>query len=236
MNQYDLVAAQYEKLMGDVGDLPNSHLLNPLLTSLLPHDSHLHVLDVGCGNGRWTILLAKKYHTVIGIDKSEEMLEITRKKRHAANINYKQLDIEYDLPFAENSFDFIFSNMVMHYVKYIAKTAKELIRILKPNGELLFSTQHPLFTIARYTSLKDIHVRTEFKSKSLNGSAVLSRYHDPLDSFIAHFTNAGFILETQKDAIITEEFTKLYPSYANFIGLPRFVVLKFRKNPSVNIN
>jgi len=47
--------------------------------------------------------------------------------------------------------------------------------------------------------------------------------------FIKHFTNAGFTLEAQKDAIIPADFIKIYPRYENYVGLPRFTVFKFKK-------
>ncbi len=147
MNQYDSIAAYYEALMGDAGDLPNHHLLNPILLEFLPQEKQLDALDVGCGSGRWTKVLAAKYNKVIGFDKSKEMLQIAKEKRSAHNIIYKHIDLEAVLPFEDTAFDLIFSNMVMHYLSDIQHAANELYRVAKSNGVLLFSTHHPEFDL-----------------------------------------------------------------------------------------
>lgn len=52
MTQYNTIASYYEQLMGNTGDIPNNHLLNPVLSTLLPHKNVSKVLDAGCGTGR----------------------------------------------------------------------------------------------------------------------------------------------------------------------------------------
>ncbi len=215
--------------MGDSGDLPNHYLLNPILSDMLRLVKQHQVLDLGCGSGRWTKILAQKYDQITGIDNSLNMLKIAQEKRSAPNIVYKKVNVEELLPFADESFNFIFSNMVMHYLADIETIAKELYRILKPNCLLLFSTQHPRFDIARYNSLKDIPNRFKFQTRFLKGKVILTRFYEPLSLFITHFTKAGFILEAQKEAVITAEFAKIYPKYGKYIGYPRFVVFKFSK-------
>lgn len=229
MNQYDPIASIYENLMGDVGDLPNQYLLDPILLELLPPQANLSVLDVGCGSGRWTKILAQKYDMIIGIDNSSKMLQIAKDKRVKNNIIYQQSELEKPLSFAAKTFDLIFSNLVVHYVKNIHALAQELYRISKPGGILLVSTHHPAFYIARYPQLKKISTRTAFTAKSLKGRVFLERFYEPLISFLSHFTDAGFLLQTQKDTVITQDFIKLYPRYKKFVGLPRFIVLKFKK-------
>src|SRR3990167_6925661 len=230
MNQYDLLASLYEKLMGDLGDLPNKYLLNPILLKHLPQDKNLYVLDAGCGSGRWTKVLAGRYDKVIGVDNSKELLKIAKNDRSAANISYSFSDLENPLPFEDNIFDLIFSNMVVHYLSNMTKIANEFYRILKSNGTLLFSTHHPKFDLARYKFLKQVNKRTKFVNKdSLKGKAAVTRYYEPIDLFIKHFIDAGFILISQEDRIITPEFEKIYPRYRDYVGLPRFTVFKFQK-------
>lgn len=229
MSQFDAFASYYEILMGDNGDLPNHYLLDPLLLPLFPKEYRLFVLDAGCGSGRWTKVLSTKYKKIIGIDISEGMLDIAKKKRSGKKIIYKQAELGKLLPFADSSFDFIFSNMVMHYVGNIKKTARELYRVLKSGSSLLFSTQHETFDLARYDFLQGVTKRIEFETKSLKDKVILKRYFEPIVPFIKHFTDAGFIMEVQKEAIISQDFIKIYPKYEKHIGLPRFLVLKFKK-------
>lgn len=230
MNQYDSIAQYYEELMGDKGDLPNQHLLDPILLDLLPKEKDRIVLDFGCGSGRWTKVLAAKYQSVKGIDKAQEMLQIAKRMRTADNITYTAADLENELPFPDESFDLEFANMVVHYVAGLEGMAKELYRVAKPGCMLMFSTHHPTFDLARYEFLSNATTRTEFTTTgSLKGKVSLERFYEPWEQLIAHFTTAGFHLRTQQDAIITAEFAKIYPRYQQYVGLPRFTVLQFTK-------
>src|SRR4051812_8922923 len=55
-------------------------------------DRRNRVLDIGCGTGILTFELARHFTSVMGIDISEAMLEIARRKRGAANIEYRCQD------------------------------------------------------------------------------------------------------------------------------------------------
>lgn len=232
MSQYNSFATYYESLMGDKGDLPNHHLLDTLTLPLLPKKSKLVVLDVGCGNGRWTKALSVKYRKIIGIDIAEGMLEIARNIRPGCNIIYKKMELGKKLFFESSSFDFIFSNMVMHYIADVDNAAGELYRVLKPGGSLLFTTQNETFDLLRYDFLRGIDKRIEFKTKSLKGKVTLKRYFEPNARFIKHFTDAGLILKNQLEPIITKDFVKIYPKYKKYVGKPRFLILNFYKLPT----
>ncbi|MDD2224709.1 MAG: class I SAM-dependent methyltransferase [Candidatus Shapirobacteria bacterium] len=230
MAQYDQIAKPYDELMGDTGDIPHTFLINPLMSSSLPKEKDLTVLDLGCGNGYWTKLLAKKYKKVVGIDNSQNLIKIAKNKRQLSNIEYKLVEIETDFPFANDSFDLIFSNMVIHYIKNLIKLTEELYRIIKPNGLIIFSFAHPIFESTKNQSLKSTKTRTPYKTSTLGGSAELTLQYEPLDLIIKKFLNSGFKLVQQKDAIIPADLAKKYPRYQDYIGLPRAAILIFKKN------
>lgn len=227
--QYDTLAPLYEKLMGDEGDLPNKYLLNPLLIERLPDNRALDVLEAGCGTGRWSAILAEKYQHVVALDKAHGMMKIALEKRSSPNISYVAADLEGPLPFKDNSFGFIFSNMVMHYVADIDKVAREFYRVMKHGSRLVFSTMHPQYDAAKDPSLRDKQTRTQYLTETLNGTATLTMFYERLDLFIFHFTNAGLTLIEEKDAIITPEFVNIYPRYKNYVGLARFAIFVFEK-------
>ena len=229
MAQYDQIAKPYDELMGDTGDIPHTFLINPLMSSFLPQEKDLTVLDLGCGNGYWTKLLAKKYKKVVGIDNSQNLIQIAKNKRQLSNIEYKLVEIEADFPFNNDSFDLVFSNMVIHYIKNINKLAQELYRIIKPNGLIILSFAHPIFESSKNPSLKSIKIRTLYKTFTLGGSAELTLQYEPLDLIIKKFLDADFKLVQQKDAIIPTDLAEKYPRYKEYIGLPRAAILIFRK-------
>ena len=158
-----------------------------------------------------------------------EMLKIAHEKRESPNIHYAVANLNVPLPLKDNSFGFSFSNMVMHYVENIDVAAQELHRVLKPGSRLVFSTMHPEYDSAKDPSLRDKQMRTKYTTETLNGKAKLEMFYEPLESFTAHFTNAGFKLVEQKNAVITPKFAEIYPRYADYVGLARFAVFVFEK-------
>jgi len=109
------------------------------------------ILDVGCGSGVvGERLLELGYHNLYGMDISEKMLAIADKK----NI-YKHLergDIQQVFVFEDACFDACIIIGVFSHVKKASFVMKELIRITKPNGYIIFSQREDLFTSFKYGS------------------------------------------------------------------------------------
>ena len=94
-------------------------------------------LDAGCGGGRYTIALKIiGFGEVIGVDISEPGLENCRariKEKGIEGITYKKGSV-LALPFDDETFDFVFSNGVLHHTKDLVKGIHELLRVLKRGG------------------------------------------------------------------------------------------------------
>ncbi|HLY72379.1 MAG TPA: methyltransferase domain-containing protein [Puia sp.] len=103
------------------------------LVDLLSPKRNERVLDLGCGTGYLTNLIAESGAEVIGIDNSREMIEKARNE-------YPTVDFEVlsatDFHF-ENPFDAIFSNAVLHWVLEKEKAIDCLYENLKTNGRLV---------------------------------------------------------------------------------------------------
>jgi len=101
------------------------------------------ILDVACGTGDLTLLDAAQVAPdgrVIGVDISEGMLEVGR--RRVAASPYKdlitlQLGNAMDLPFPDNTFDGVTMGWAMRNVASIPRTLSEIYRVLKPGGRFI---------------------------------------------------------------------------------------------------
>mgnify|MGYP001019043362 FL=1 len=94
-------------------------------------------LDLGCGTGILTTLLANKVCEMRGLDISERMIE--RAKGHNKdNVQYLVGDISQKLPFDDNFFDFALSSLTLSHIEDLENVYCELRRVLKNNGLFIF--------------------------------------------------------------------------------------------------
>ena len=96
------------------------------------------VIDIACGKGTTSILLAEKYGCkVTGIDLSNDLIdyakELARKRRLDARIDFR-VGNALDLPFNDNEFDFAISQAILVLVPDKKRAIKEAFRVIKPGG------------------------------------------------------------------------------------------------------
>ena len=135
------------------------------------------ILDFGCGNGLMTHFIQESFHTaqVTGVD--IDSLQVLKNQKEYPKIIFTTINKDI-LPFADNSFDLIYSTLVMHHIpkQEHAKTFNELLRMLKPNGSLIIFELNPYnwqtkktFTkehTADSTMIKPGYLKTTFKNNS----------------------------------------------------------------------
>ncbi|EPH95640.1 methyltransferase domain protein [Enterococcus faecalis 13-SD-W-01] len=116
------------------------------LQQLLPDFKGKQVLDLGCGYGWHCIYAAENgAEKVVGVDISEKMLAVAREKTKFENVSYIHESIE-DASFEENQFDVVISSLAFHYLESFEEIVKKIKRYSKPDGQLIFSVEHPIFT------------------------------------------------------------------------------------------
>lgn len=98
---------------------------------------HGKVLDVACGTGDMVVELLRTRHAaslqVTGVDLSEEMLAIA--KRKAPQAEYRLADAEH-LPFGDASFDAVTCAFGVRNFVHLEQGLKEMVRVLKPGGRM----------------------------------------------------------------------------------------------------
>jgi methionine biosynthesis protein MetW len=113
---------------------------NVTFISLLEFNPKAKVVDLGCGNGEFTLRAKEKIgcNEIIGVDADEERLNEAEKK----GIIVVNHDLNDTLPFRDNSFDVIICNQVIEHLYYPVKFMREVYRILKPKGYAVISTEN----------------------------------------------------------------------------------------------
>ncbi|XP_078539465.1 putative methyltransferase DDB_G0268948 [Lissotriton helveticus] len=89
-------------------------------------------VDVGCGTGQSTRILAPYFEKVVGVDMSESQIEEAESVMSASNVSYKIAKAE-ELPFEDRSLDLVTASVAAHWFE-LDKFFKEVNRVLKPSG------------------------------------------------------------------------------------------------------
>jgi ubiquinone/menaquinone biosynthesis C-methylase UbiE len=142
-------------------DVYRDYLNTPAFFAILPDVEGLSGLDIGCGEGHNTRLLAKRGARVTALDIAEVFIA------HAKHAEEDEpLGIDYrvasavNLPFAEATFDFATACMSLMDISETDRVLAEASRVLKPGGFLQFSIAHPCFDTPHRRNLRDENGRT----------------------------------------------------------------------------
>src|SRR6266481_427245 len=93
-------------------------------------------LDMGCGSGRWAVLVAPLVGELVAADASSEALRVAQRNIQASNVSFVESTPE-TLPFPDRHFDLIFSLGVLHHVPDTGSAIRSLAAKLVPGGSLL---------------------------------------------------------------------------------------------------
>jgi ubiquinone/menaquinone biosynthesis C-methylase UbiE len=98
------------------------------------------ILDLGCGTGRFSAGLAKRFGArVMGVDPSEKMLDQARRKRQGSGIHYQRGAAEA-IPLVDGAVEMIFMSMSFHHFRDPELAARECRRVLRADGNLVVRT------------------------------------------------------------------------------------------------
>jgi malonyl-CoA O-methyltransferase len=103
------------------------------------------ILDLGAGTGMFSAALMKRYRAadVVALDIAPSMLQRARSRGGWLRKPACVCADGERLPFADDSFDFIFSNLMLQWCSDLEATFSELRRVLAPGGLLMFTTLGP---------------------------------------------------------------------------------------------
>jgi ArsR family transcriptional regulator len=99
----------------------------------------LDVVDIGCGEGFLALEAARWARSVVGIDRSDEVLERARAlaaRRRVTNVVWKKGDLAR-LPLRPGSMDVALLSQALHHAADPEEALAEAVRVLKPGGRLL---------------------------------------------------------------------------------------------------
>ncbi len=189
------------------------HILDPATLEVLGDVSGLQVLDAGCGEGRFSRILAERGGQVTGVDLSGRMIDHAREQesQHPLGPQYHVADMA-DLSFlASAEFDIALAYFSLFDVENYETALCEIARVLKPGGRFVFSVSHPCFLtpdsgweLVRPNSFQDKDrlywkVDNYFPARGVEvkiwpTASPIINYHRPLSEYAHALRDAGFLI------------------------------------------
>jgi len=150
---------------GQLSDSSSEHLHRYALACLLTEDKS--VLDIACGEGYGSHLMAKKAKYVGGVDLDNVTVQAAAKKYQAPNLEFKQGNAT-EIPYEDHVFDVVVSfETIEHHDKH-TEMMHEIKRVLKPSGICIISTPDKMEYSDKKNFNNPFHVkelyRHEFRS------------------------------------------------------------------------
>ena len=147
MKEWDEAAESFSDFVREGKDYFQDALNNPPAFKLIGNVKGKRVLDLACGEGYNTRILAKKGAIVVGVDFSEKLIELARhlEIKERLGIVYYVADAANMEKIQSNDFDLVTCFMALQDIEHYKQAIFEVARVLKEKGRFIFSIPHPCF-------------------------------------------------------------------------------------------
>jgi len=235
-------------------DVYRDYLNTPAFFAILPDIKNKEGIDIGCGEGYNTRLLADHGASMAAIDIAPAFIESAREMEREFPIGiYYVVASATCIPFQNECFDFAASFMCLMDLPEPEKAIQEAYRVLKPGGFFQFSIEHPCFKppylkklrntkgetyaveVGSYFSGNDgeieewIFGNTPQLVKLTTPQFQVPRFHRTLAFWINAVIKAGFSIEEIQEPCPSDEIIKEKPSLQSAAVVGYFLQIRCRK-------
>ena len=218
-------------------DYTRHGLNNPATFHLIGNVDRLVVLDLACGEGYNTRILARGGAMVTGIDFSESMVEYAKleEEKEKLRIQYHVLDAAYLTRLADNYFDLVTCFMSLQDIENYGKAISEVCRVLKISGRFVFSIPHPCFEKIRLDGKKIDAANRYFEKAEYIIQWNMERLSIPFSTISFHRTLTDYFNALNRNNLhvsrlveprLTEKANQKYPYLQDALQRPQSVVIE----------
>lgn len=230
-----------EGITGGDGRMIRDEILHPRMLAHLGDLRKQTVLDIGSGDGILSRELVKQGAVAIAGDRIFNFVKAAVESQ--PTIPSVQQSAVDPLPFPQDNFDKVVSNLVLMWLPEIETFAHETYRVLKPGGRLVVSITHPMINLGDF-DLSEPNRPTLKLQASLQDGVWLKMINEtngpypyfqrPPAKYVNTITNVGFHLvpgQGYEDVFFPSQFVKKNPQYLKHQWFPLFLILAFEKQP-----
>ena len=198
-------------------------VLEPAVVRLLGRTTSL--VDVGCGTGWLTAVLARHAREVVGVDISKESIRIAQRDVQKTNVNFVHAPIAIFAKSHSLFFKSAVANMTLGTVGKLSAVLAAISRCLQNGGVFVFTVPHPCFwphywgyaETPWFDYNKEIAIRAPFRIGSEGTSFETTHVHRPLRQYMSALRSASFDLDSFEELV------------GHGFAPPRFIAVRCRK-------
>lgn len=212
LEAYETLAERYNALIDHKPH--NAYYDRPNTLKLMGNVEGKHILDAGCGPGKYAEELFARKAEVIGFDLSPKMVALA-KERNGRPDRFFVHDLNRPLDMFDNGqFDMVLSALTLHYIEDWNPVVKEFWRVLKKGGSAVISIEHPFFEYTYFKSKKYFKVENVTAIwRGFGGRVRVPSYRRSLMDCLRPFTKNGFCIDELMEPLPVPEFEKLDPRH-----------------------
>lgn len=218
-------------------DYYRDELNNPAAFKLLGNVRGRLILDLACGEGYNTRMLARKGAEVIGVDFSEKMIEFAKQEeaKEKLGIHYMISDAADLKQLPSNHFDIITCFMSLQDIKNYEKAISEVARVLKYKGRFVFSIPHPCFEIivengnrisATTNYYRDARNPVEWKMERLKKPFKTTSFHRTLTNYSNALFENKLLISRIVEPRPTQRGLQKHPPLREVLLRPQSIVVE----------
>jgi ubiquinone/menaquinone biosynthesis C-methylase UbiE len=227
----------------DTNDYRN-HYLMPRMLAMLGNVAGRAVLDLGCGEGGYARELGKRGARVTAVDGSARLVEVARQRARAEGLEMRLVRANANAldELESGAFDLVVAAMSLMDVEDYPGAIREVVRLLRREGELVMSVTHPCFSApvsewirATDGSLEAFAVDRYFERVAWPSMITAAfrepvlRRHRPLEDYMAAPIEAGLRLRDFREPSVTEEELGLSRRFRKLTRIPYFLFMRWGK-------
>ncbi len=198
------------------------------------------ILDIGCGDGQISRLLAAVGATVVGIDPTWNQIRIAEQRGGGAA--YVRSGAAR-LPFADASFDAAVACLVFEHIDDVDEAIAEVARVVRPGGRFNLFLNHPLLQTPGSYLIDDhmvdppeqywrigAYLPEQAFVEQVEHGVFIRFVHRPLSRYVNTLADHGFTVERMDEPAPPSGFLDRAHEYAEAADIPRLLHLRLRRS------
>lgn len=180
-----------------------------VLQEMLPEKRFRNILEIGCGTGKNSIVLATKTDYLLGVDITEEMLAVAKAKVPQPHAHFLQWDILKEWNFVSEPFELVTFSLVLEHIQNLDDIFSKVARATSSGSIVYVGELHPFKQYAG----------TKARFETANGVQEVTCFTHHVSDFISAAMHAGFQMTDLREYFDEHDRT----------GIPRILGLLFQK-------